>query len=441
MRGQTELPLRFLARGFIIGLYVGLSLLFVLRTVFPNPSQRLLNFTNVYGLEAAAGAAITAVLIARSGVRSSREWKFSPAWITVGLALWAAGQIAWLKEAFIDNTPNLYPAPSDLCYLLSDLSFVIALVVLFSALGRRLVGESPHWGFIISLGVTLMVTLVLWLNRQSVGVLNVTVDLGYFFLTGFATLLGATLVQGDNRRLPAPLHRCLWYMFFAALLELLSTAAFIVTYRLPAGDPLKYNDGNWVDWLLLGAMTCWSLAALEYPIGRGLYSYSYGTLSQTFRSRGHAYRALDLAEQYLHERAGSPEMHFSADWTDWLMKSVPECWMIAMYGDETVGSTILIPLSENLKKRFIGGLSAAQVFEEVCQSRRLVWDWLYVAETVVKPTHKGRDIGFECISQTARQVRAKHSVANLLCRPSDEAGMKVARKLRDNLAGFNVEIL
>ena len=230
-------------------------------------------------------------------------------------------------------------------------------------------------------------------------------------------------------------------MFFAAFLELVSTTAFIVTYRLPAGDLLKYHDGNWVDWLLLGAMTCWSLAALEYPIGRGLYSYSYGTLSQAIRSRRDAHRASDLAEQYRHEGPRASEMRFNADWTDWLVKHVPEGWMVAMYGDEVIGTSVLIPLSEGLKKRFLEGLSEPQVFEDIHHSRNLVWDCVYVAETAVKSTHRGRNIGFECISQTAQQLRAKHSVTNLLCRPTNDAGMHVALKLRDNLVGFNVEIL
>src|SRR5262245_60885560 len=150
MIGETERLFRTWGRGVVLGLYCGLSLLFAIRTVHPDLDSRLLNYTNIYGLEAAAGAAITFVLIARCRVASSGELRYSPVWICVGLVSWAVGQLWWLKETLLDRSPATYPAWSDVAYLLADLSFVLALLGLFSILRRRLVSELPPWGFVIA---------------------------------------------------------------------------------------------------------------------------------------------------------------------------------------------------------------------------------------------------------------------------------------------------
>ncbi len=179
---------------------------------------------------------------------------------------------------------------------------------------------------------------------------------------------------GDNAELPFPVHRFIHYLVAATATDAVATIAFTVTTKLPEGDPLKYFNGNWVDWLFLTAMYCWGVSALKCPITQKQLHYTFGTTRKSGVRVENVYRAGEIAESYSQTAHKTEQVIVDSDSTRWILDTIPECWRVVKLGDLVVGSTFLFPVPRRLMESFVAGKTTErQMFEEV-RRNDLTWD-------------------------------------------------------------------
>src|SRR5438270_774678 len=114
-KSETVIPSE-VGKAFLFGLYVGLSLLLFISWLDPAHDSSLAKATNIYGVQALAGAVLGLWRVWQRGDDPRRTPATVSVWICIGLAAWTVGQGLWTWASFrIAEVP--YPWLSDVFYL------------------------------------------------------------------------------------------------------------------------------------------------------------------------------------------------------------------------------------------------------------------------------------------------------------------------------------
>ena len=446
------------SKAFLFGLYVGLSALLFVSWLDQARDSLLHKATNIYGVQALAGAILVAWRIWKTAESPKASHAIPSIWICIGLAAWAMGQPIWTWASIhIADIP--YPWWSDIFYLASDLFWLIALLMIFRSLRRRILPAiGPFTKVLIPIAVSLLLTgLPTWIaarvNHESIKPWVIATDFIYIFLTFSSLILAIGLVIGENSQIPYPLQQCIRYLCAASAIDAIATLAFTVTEKLPATYTLEYYDGNWVDWLFLTAMYCWGASALKWPVRQEQLEYTFHTKRGGLRIED-IYRAVDIEQEY-------PEI---ASFTDpgsikWILKNIPSCWRVIKLGRLVVGSTFLFPVPRHLIERIRDaqtdehqtksqeirceiGVLERKLFDEV-KKRPVTWECLYLADASVLPKHRRRGLAFRSFKETIDNIVDEHKALKIdvYCWPTNLAGTKLAERLRKHFEAHDIQVI
>ncbi len=419
---------------FLFVLYLGFSLLLVLVRYFDKDSNSGLHLaTNVYGLQALAGALLGFWRIRKRADNPKTTPAVASIWICVGLAGWTIGQLLWVVRGLLGKG-DAYPWWSDAFYIASDLCWFVALLRIFKSLERRGLTEIGRFTAIMLTALTLVIACFCWVERELIAkalnpadLLTLFCDFVYVLITFSTMILAIALLVGENAEIPSPLHRCLRYLCAATALDAAANLAFVVTQpdKLQAGSALAYSDGNWVDWLFLTAMYLWGVSALKWPIREEELRYAFGTKRSEVRAE-EIQRATEIARNY------SPTGRLSdSNSIEWILEHIPGCLRVVKLGDQVIGSTFVFPVSRDLVQSFVADKTTErQMFEEV-KRNPLTWDCVYLADASILPDHRRRGLAFNCFKETIENIAKKHNkpALEVYCWPTNLKRKRLAEKL------------
>lgn len=442
-------------KAFLFGLYFGLSLLLFISWLDPAHDGALPKATNIYGVQALAGAALGLWRVWKRGDDPRTTPASVSVWICTGLAAWTIGQGLWTWASFrIAEIP--YPWLSDVFYLASDAFWLVALIKIYTALDRpRLPAIAPFTKILIPIVVSLILTGVPTWVASTLGpkpnAWAVACDFIYILLTFSSLFLAIGLVIGDNSAIPFPLHQCIRYLCAATAVDTIAVLAFTVTVKLPAKYTFAYFNGNWVDWLFLTAMYFWGASALKWPIKKELLQYTYETARLGLLA-DEIYRAVDIARRY-----SPPTPLADTESLKWIRQHIPNCWRVVKLGNTVVGSTFVFPVPRPLIDRYQDARKTSeenlmekvaidselfkdklerQLFNEV-KAAKVSWDCLYLAEASIQPRHQRRGLAFKSFTDTIEDVVNRHPdrKIEIFGWPDGLEQTKLFEKLRDHFKG------
>jgi len=441
------------SKAFLLGLYVGLSLLLLVSHLDPDRNSPLGKATNIYGLQALAGAALGYRRIRKRRADPTTTPALASVLICGGLTLWAIGQGVWtLGTAILKRDP--YPWYSDIFYMGSNLCWLVALFYVFKSLRRRVLPAVSSYTAIVSAVLALFLTLFGWVNSylidraKEVAVLNqqtppdplltLVCDLVYVFLAFSSMLLAVALVVGDNAETPSPVHQCIRYLCFATAIDAGAILAFTVTTKFAEKNPWAYFNGNWVDWLFLTAIYCWGVSALKCPIREEELRYTFGTkLTKEVRAAD-VYRAGEIARQCCANEGEAARVAAYTSSIRWILDNTPECWRVVKLGDWVVGSTLLFPVPQRLIDSLVARKTTErEMFEEV-KRNPLKWDYLYLADASILGGHRRRGLAFKCFVETIELKKSQNPEIKVCCRPNSIEEKGLTKKLEKH---FGIQIV
>jgi len=430
------------SEAFLLGLYLGLTLLLLLSYLDQNHASALHFWTNIYGVQAVAGAVLGWYQIRKRADDPRKTPALSSVWICLGLAGWAIGQGLWILGTFtVGAVP--YPWWSDLLYIASVLCWLVALLTVYKSLRRRGLTEIIPYMGILTTTLGLLVGVFYWLDREKIAspLSNATLpeivcDLIYILLTFLTVVPAIALLLGENTEIPLPVHKCILYLCAATAIDAGATLAFTVTTKLKDGQ-WAYFNGNWVDWLFLTTMYCWGVSALKCPLRQEDLTYTFGTTRSGLQV-GDICRAAEIAEE-----CSLAAQMIDPDAMRWILDNIPECWRVVKLGESVVGSTFLFPVPRHLKERFLKGTTTGrEMFEEVMKNP-LTWDGLYLADASILKQHRKRGLAFECFKTTIENIAQEHDghKIEVFCCPDTLKRKKLAEKLRRHFEGRGIFII
>lgn len=436
------------SKAFLFGLYVGLTLLLFVSHFDPKYDSALHKVTNVYGLQALAGAVLGFWRIRKRADNPGTIPAVASVFICFGLALWAIGQGLWIFGTFT-HEKDPYPWWSDIFYIAADLSWLTALFMMFKSLGRRALIESSPFLAIVTTTLGLLVYCIIWINSSQrlmgdapMDIFVLACDLIYNLLTFSCMILAIALLRGDNAELPLPVHQCIRYLSAATAINACAIFAFTVTIKPKVGEPLKYFNGNWVDWLLLTAMYCWGVSALKCPIREEELQYTYGTRRSGLEEED-IYQASEIAESYAKAAHGTEQKNIYTDSIRWILDTIPGCWRVVKLGDLVIGSTFIFPVPRQLMESFLAGnTTEREMFEEV-KRNPLTWDCLYLADANILANHRKRGLAFTCFRITIENIAKEHRRPQIevYCWPNTLDRKSLAEKLQKHFENQNIRII
>lgn len=410
---------------FLLGLFVGLSLLLPVVVHFDHKyDSHLRTLTNIYGVLALAGAVLAFWRIWRRSEKPRTLLSLPSFWICIGLSIWVVAQVMWIVAKW--NDPNFRGSGLyDIGYTAADVCWLVALLMVFKSLDRRVVTAISPIMAIITTGLVLLMAGFAGLDHALIArlseldpqlssgdLLTLLTDLVYVLLTFCAIVLAVTLLLGINTELPLPVHQCLRYLFAATLIEAIATVAYLVTIKLNATQPFSYIDGNLVDSLFLTAMFFWGISALKCPIRRDELDYTFGTLGSGV-SVEDIYGADEIARHY---SVSVPDRDFKIDSQSrqWILDNIPDCWGVAKLGDLVVGSALIFPVPRSFMESFDPKtMKECEIFEKVKRESVITWDCLYLADASTLMRHRGRGIALKCFSETIETIAKRHPRLNI----------------------------
>jgi|GEM_PF-1975358 len=439
------------SKGFLSGLYLGLTLLLLMSYLDSEHNSLLDKATNIYGVQALAGAILGFWRIWAVADNPRKTPALASVWICFGLTGWVIGQGVWVLGSFTfegENEP--YPWWSDIAYITSVVCWLIALFTVFKSLQRRVLATISPFLAILTTAMGLLVGFFIWLEKKlldaqmSSDVLTVlSCDLVYIILTFLSMILAVGLAVGNNAEIPFPVHRFIHYLVAATTIDAAATLAFTVTTKLPKGDPLKYFNGNWVDWLLLTAMYFWGMSALKCPVAQKQLRYTFGTARKNEVRIEDIYRAGEIAESFAQAAHKTEQLIIDSDSTKWILDAIPECWNVVKLGDLVVGSTFVFPVPRPLVQSFARNeKTERQMFEEV-RRNALRWDCLYIADASILPNHRRRGLAFKCLIKTIEKVAKEHQNPGLevYCWSITIEGEGLAEKLQAYFENRGIRVI
>lgn len=445
------------SKAFLFGLYVGLSLLLCVSWLDPARNSLLHKATNIYGVQALAGAILGGWRIWNRAESPKAAPAISSIWICLGLAAWAMGQPIWTWASI--HFPYVpYPWWSDIFYLASDLFWLVALLMIFRSLRRPILPAiGPFTKVLIPIAMSLLLTgLPTWIasrvNPESIKPWVIATDFVYIFLTFSSLILAIGLVVAENSQIPYPLQQCIRYLCAATAIDTVATLVFTVTAKLPETYTLAYYDGNWVDWLFLTAMYCWGTSTLKWPVRQEQLEYTFRTRRGGLRIED-IYRAVDIEDEY------SEFVSFTDPGSiDWILRNIPSCWRVIKLGRRVVGSTFLFPVPRHLIKRIEDAQTdehqtkSQEMFREIRMLERglfdevkksqVTWQCLYLADASVLPKHRRRGLAFKSFKETIESVVRQHKARKIevYCWPTSLASRKLAESLRKHFEAQHIPV-
>lgn len=438
-------------KAFLSGLYLGLSLLLLISHLDRDLDSPLHKATNIYGLQALAGAALGCWRI-RKG---AKDFKTPPAlaavFICLGLACWVIGQGVWVL--YSDAVP--YARLSDVFFIAGDVSWFAALLTVFKSLGRRGLIESSKFIAIATTALTLIISGYIWINHKASQFTPSTLpglvcDFSYILLTFSSVILAFALLLGDNVEIPSPVHQCIRYLFAATAINAVANLAFIVTVKIreaaiergvdPATEPLAYFNGNWVDWLFLTTMYCWGVSALKWPLRQEELQYTSGTKRSEMREED-IYRSVDIAKNCSGDAREAERTTAYTDSIRWILDNIPGCWRVVKLGDVVIGSTFLFPVPQRLIESFRDDKTTErEMFEEVMKNP-LEWDCLYLADASILPSHRRRRLALNYFKKTIENIAKEHPHIKVYCWPNTLERKKLAAKIQAHFKDQNINVI
>jgi hypothetical protein len=445
-------------KAFLLGLYVGLSLILLVACMDKQHDDALHVATNIYGLQALAGAAL--------GFWRVKKWADKPwttpavasVWLCVGLALWAVGQVVWTWAAWMmldlpDKKPPVpYAEASDIFYIASDVVWLVALLKIFQSLGRRGLTEISPFVPIMIPALMLLVGAFAWIDKGLIehsesptNTLTLVCDLVYILLTFASTFLAAALLMGQNAEIPLPVHQCLRWLCAGAAINALAILAFTVMEKYKEPNMLAYFNGNWADWLFLTAMYCWGVAALKWPVRQEELEYTLGTTRNSM-SEADVYQAGEIARSCCEDKDKEKQAENVERVTRyvhsirWVLDTVPGCWRVVKLGDMVVGSTFLFPVPRRIMEAFHKDeLGEQELFERIKKSP-LEWDYIYLADASILARHRRRGLAFKAFKTTIENIAEEHPQVEVYCWPTSTARKKLVEKLQKHLKDQQVKV-
>lgn len=419
---------------FLFVLYLAFLLLLILVWFFDrDPKSKLRLATNIYGLQALAGALLGFWRIRKYADNPKTTPALTSVWICLGLAIWTIGQVLWIVHSA--NGGDAYPWWSDAFYIASDVFWLVALLRIFKSLGRRSLIEISRFTAIMLAALSLVTACFGWVESAQIKdglskapLLLVFCDFAYVLVTFSTMILAIALMVGENAEIPRPVSQALKYLCAATTLDAAANLAFIVTQpeKLTTGSTLAYSDGNWVDWLFLTAMYLWGVSALKWPIRQEDLYYAFGT-KRSGAKLADINRAIEIAGNY----SQAAPMSDSSSIT-WILEHIPGCLRVVKLGDHVVGSTFVFPVSRALVQSFVADKTTErQMFEEV-KRNPLTWDCLYLANASILSDHRRRGLAFNCFRETIENIAKEHDKPTLEVYfwPTDPERKRLAEKLQ-----------
>jgi hypothetical protein len=409
------------SKAFLLGLYIGLSLLLLFSYLDVDHISKLHVATNIYAVQALAGAVLCFWRIRKRARNPEKIPALASVFICFGLAVWVIGQILWTWAAWPPTeSPVPYPGWSDIFYILADASWVAALLMIFKSLGRRGIIESSPFLAIVTTSLGLLVAGVVGIHSQLVtdglsssNLPKLVCDLIYVLVNFLSMILAIALVIGENKEIPFPVHQCIRYLCAATAINAVAILAFIVTTKDKLiNSTLGYFNGNWVDWLFLTAMYCWGVSALRCPIRQEELEYTFGS-KRTLREED-IYQSAEIAKRCWEAAHATEERIAYSDHIRWILDNIPGCWRVIKLGELVVGSTFLFPLPRLLAKNFVEGkVTEFEMFEESKKDPDK-WECLYLADASILPKHRRRRLASNCFERTIDNIAKEH------CKPQIE---------------------
>jgi hypothetical protein len=418
---------------FLFVLYLGFLLLLILVWFFDkNPNSKLRLATNIYGLQALAGALLGFWRIRKYADNPKTTPALTSVWICLGLTTWTIGQLLWIIRGAAEGNPYVWW--SDAFYIASDVCWLVALLRIFQSLGRRSLTEISRFTAIMLAALSLVTACFGWVESAQIKdglskapLLLVVCDFAYVLVTFSTMILAIALMVGENAEIPRPVSQALKYLCAATTLDAAANLAFVVTQpeKLTAGSALAYSDGNWVDWLFLTAMCLWGVSALKWPIRQADLYYTFGTKRSGAKLED-LNRASEIAGEY-----SQPARMTDPDSINWILDNIPGCLRVVKLGDQVVGSTLVFPVSRTLMQTFIADkITENELFEEV-KTNSLIWDCLYLADVSILTAHRRRRLAFNCFRTTIENIAKEHGkpALEVYCWPTNLERKRLFEKL------------
>jgi hypothetical protein len=339
--------------------------------------------------------------------------------------------------------PHIGPGKHDIAYIAADICWIVALLMVFKSLDRRVVTTISPILAIITTILLLVMTAFGWLDHvlivrspelNSAVLLQLLTDLVYVLLTFCAMVMSVALLIGTNTELPLPVHQCLRYLFAATVIDALATLAFVVTAKFKPDDPFVYTDGNWIDSLFLTAMFLWAISALKCPIRRDELDYTFGTMGSGATVE-EIYRADEITKRYA-VNLPDRDFHIDVESRQWIVDNIPECWRVAKLGDLVVGSAVIFPVPRAFMESFDRKkMNENKILERAKKESVITWDCLYLADASTIVKHRGRGIALKCFSETIQAIADNHPKTEIqvFCWPNIRQKEKLVEKLRTDL--------
>jgi hypothetical protein len=439
------------SKAFLLGLYLGLSLLLFVSYLDPELNSPLHKATNIYAVQALAGAILGFWRIRKRAENSRKTPALASVWICLGLAGWVIGQGLWTWGTFKFATEEPYPWWSDIFYIASDLCWLVALFYIFKSLDRRRLIENGSFITIATTVLGLLVSGFVWVDHKliiakmdSSNLSILACDFTYILVTFLSMILAVALVLGEeNSKIPFPVHQCIRYLCAATAIDAVAILAFTVTVKLK-DPPLAYFNGNWVDWLFLTAMYCWGVSALKCSIRREELQYTSGTRRSGLQEDD-IYRASEVAESYSQAAHGTEPRAIYSGSIRWILDTIPRCWRVVKLGDLVVGSTFVFPVPQLLIDAFLDGemneTKEREMFEEV-KKKSPTWECLYLADASIVAKHRRRGLAFKCFRETIENIAEEHnSKIKVYCWPNTLERKGLADKLRSHFEDQGIRVI
>jgi hypothetical protein len=444
------------SKALLTGLYIGLLLLLGVSHLDANRRSGLHLATNIYGIQALAGAILGFWRVRNHPDNSKPLLDLPSVWICFGLLGWVIGQILWVAISLQWDAGTLkvhpdppYPSKADIFYIISVLCWLVALLKTFKLLRRRALTETSRFMAIVTAVLGLLVSLFLFLNssRLKLGeldsnlVLLLACDFVTIIVTSLSLVLAVALLLGENAEIPLPVHQCIRYLCLATAADAAATLAFTVTIKLTDGS-LVYFNGNWVDGLFLTAMYFWGISAIKCPLRDEELSYTSGTRLSGMKVED-IYQAGEIAKSYARTAEGAEQITLNSDSIRWIMDTIPKCLRVVKLGDLVVGSTFVFPVSQSRMDSFCKGeLTERRMFEEV-QNDAITWDCLYLADASILTNHRRRRLAFNSFIKSIESIAEEHTGSQLrvYCWPTTLERKLLAEKLRSHFEKTNIRVI
>lgn len=221
-------------------------------------------YSNVYlVLMPLLGAILGFLRLRQQTAGSSRARRFVLASFSVGLLSWAAGGVVWSYYNFRFDEKVPYPSLADVGYLLQAVFSAIGILTMFKIAGTSPIDEvKKFWPLVTGIGGVVL-AVMRWVHTDltphgAAAMIKFVFDIGYPIVGVFNSTLIVAVVFGASIKPLCSANRSTEWACYALLVgTLLVTVGdfvFNFTTSLPAGSPLAYYNGNWVDFVYLSGL-------------------------------------------------------------------------------------------------------------------------------------------------------------------------------------------